>query len=66
MARFWERKIKQLRSRAVSFPDQAISHAASGFVVVAWPAAFEIDPDIPLRFDLDTLKEVVTKCERAR
>src|SRR5439155_24317832 len=42
--RFGKREVKQLRSGAISFPNQAVSHAAGGFVIVGWPAAIEIDP----------------------
>ena len=43
--RFGESKVKQFRSRKVSFPDEPISHATRRFVVVAGPAAIEIDPE---------------------
>src|SRR5206468_5957147 len=64
--RFGERKVKQLRSGTVSFPDEPVSHAACGFVVVGWPAAIEVDPQFSLRLDEDALEQIVTVSKRAR
>src|SRR6266487_4051573 len=52
---FWKRKIKQLRTRAVAFPKQAISNCSSRLVVIARPTAIQIDFDISFWFSLDTL-----------
>src|SRR5437870_10301144 len=64
--RFGKRKVKQLRSGTVSFPDEPVSHAACGFVVVGWPAAIEVDPEFSLRLDEDALEQIVSVSKRAR
>jgi len=48
MFRFGKRQVKELGAGTISFPDKTISHAASGFVVVARPAAIEINMDSSL------------------
>ncbi len=64
--RFGESKVKQLRSGTISFPDEPVSHAACGLVVVGWPAAIEIDPEFSLRLDEDALEQIVPVSKRAR
>src|SRR6266446_7435994 len=54
--RFGERKVKQLRSRTVSFPDEPVSHAACGFVVVGWPAAIQINLNVSLWLSRNALQ----------
>ena len=66
MFRFGKRQVKQLRAGTVSFPDEPVSHAACGFVVVGWPAAIEIDPEFSLRLDEDALEQIVPVSKRAR
>src|SRR6059036_3385444 len=66
MFRFGKRQVKQLRAGTVSFPDEPVSHAACGFVVVGWPAAIEVDPQFSLRLDEDALEQIVAVSKRAR
>ena len=66
MFRFGKRQVKQLRAGTVSFPDEPVSHAACGFVVVGWPAAIEIDLEFSLRLDEDALEQIVPVSKRAR
>ena len=47
---FGKRQVKELGARAISFPDQPIPHAARSFVVVARPAAIEVNPKFSFWF----------------
>ena len=66
MFRFGKRQIKQLRSQTIPFPDEPVSHAARCFVVVAWPAAIEVDFNLSPRLGENALEQVVLECECAR
>ena len=63
---FGKCQVKQLRARPISFPDQSISHAAGSLVVIARPAAIEIDPEFSLRLNEDALEQIIPKRKRAR
>src|SRR5882724_5817909 len=66
MFRFGKCQVEELGARTVSLPDEAIPHAASGFVIVAGPAAVEINPDFSFWFSGNALKQIITIGERAR
>ena len=66
MLRFGKGKVKELGARPVSFPDQAVSHAARRFVVVAGPAAIEVNLNFPLWFRGNAVEQIIPICECAR
>jgi GMC oxidoreductase len=66
---FGKGELKELGARPVPFPDQAVSHAARCFVVVAGPAAIEVNLNFPLWVRKNSIEQIapIRKCaSRAR
>ena len=64
--RFGKCQVEQLGAGTVSFPDELISHAAGGFVVVAWPAAIQINSEWPFWLCRNALQQIVPFSECTR
>src|SRR4029434_4877171 len=63
---FGKSEVEELGTRTISFPNQTISHAACGFVIVTGPAAIEINSDLSFWLCGNPLKQIASigKCAR--
>jgi hypothetical protein len=66
MLRFGKGQVKELGAGPVSFPDQAVPHAAGRFVVVAGPAAIEVNLNFPLWLRRNPVEQIIPVGECAR